>query len=254
MRPTLSIAAVAVVLAGVAPASASAQRAGPVTPVEPLADYVKRFRATVVAVRAGDCRTVMRLGRGTGVPCTREFARALGGFRTLGFRRFGTGAILDFEVGGPEAPRVFSLPLAIGTDRRFSAGVGSIVGGGSGRTQTRTRPTARATFLSRRAVNLLVLSLRRRDCTLFYRTAYTGGLTRAQACQRAFSARGGISSAKVLGRDVSADRTARPVLMGATRDFAFFRLVPGGTHHYTLIVSRAGPPDARFVVQAVRAR
>jgi hypothetical protein len=232
-------------LAALAAPAAAGAGAGATMPrtAETLPAFVARYRATVAALQAGDCAEVRRIGTGTGYEeCTAADRARLAGFRVLTYRRFGTGAIIDQQISYEGDPVVASTELGLGPDGRLrSAGV-AIFGAGAGIRQVGTRARPRVVFLARRTANLLVRSLRTRDCDLYFTTAYIQEPTKARACANVFGPpRGAPSNGRRLRFALLADHRARPVRIGGTRDIQFFGLVVE-RRHWTLIVDRSGNP------------
>ena len=85
-------------------------------------------------------------------------------------------------------------------------------------------------------------SLRTRDCDLYFTTAFIQEPTKARACAKVFGPpRGAPSSGRRLRFALLADRGARAVHIGGTRDIQFFGLAVN-RRHWTLIVDRSGDP------------
>jgi hypothetical protein len=240
-------------LVGSVLASPAAAQRPPVRPVESLPAFVARYQAAVAAIQAGNCAEYARLNirGGIGLLCTEEARRDLANFRVFGYRQFGTAAIVDIQATEvrTKRPVVATLVLLLGADRRFFSHGGAVFGAGGGIRQVNTTPTARAVVLSQRTASLLLLSLRERDCDLFFQTAFTGELTKAQACARVFSPRSRVPSrARQLRLDLGGNPLARPVRIGGSRDIQFYRLALK-RHLYTLAVDRGGKPGNLYLTQ-----
>jgi hypothetical protein len=216
------------------------------TPVESLAAWVARYRAGIDAIRAGDCATFKRLNvrRTLALTCNPETRQQLANFRVLGWQQFGTGAIVDvIDVSQQtQRPGGFTTILALGPGRRFysfgTSGFGATTGGGFAQIGTPTAP--RTASIAARTARLALLSLRTRNCNLFYTTWFTGKLTKGPACAQVFGPRPAASRIRRLRLQLAADPTATPVRIGGTRDIVFFRLRLRSGHYWTLEIDRSG--------------
>lgn len=255
LRIAILALALALLLGSLLASPAAAQRA-PVRPVESLPAFVARYQAAVAAIQAGNCAEYARLNirGGIGLLCTEESRRDLANFRVFGYRQFGTGAIVDFQGNEvrTKRPGVATLLLFLGADRRFVSHGGAIFGAGGGIRQINTTPAPRVVVLSQRTASLLLRSLRERDCDLFFQTAFTGELTKSQACARVFSPRSRVPSrARQLRLDLRGNPLARPVRIGGTRDIQLYRLALK-SHLYTLAVERSGSPGDLYLTELRR--
>lgn len=241
-RPRLTVPILAALGLAAATAAAAAGAAVPRT-VESLPEFVARYRAMVTALHAGDCARVRRIGSGTGYEgCTAADRARLAGFRVLGYRRFGTGAIIDQQISYDGDPVVASVELGLGRDGRLRSAGEAIFGAGAGIRQVGTRASPRVVFLAQRTADLLLRSLRTRDCDLYFTTAFIQEPTKARACAKVFGPpRGAPSSGRRLRFALLGDRRARAVHIGGTRDIQFFGLAVN-RRHWTLIVDRSGDP------------
>jgi hypothetical protein len=214
------------------------------TPMESLPAWVARYQAAVEAIRAGDCARFSQLNvrRSLNLACNAQARQDLASFRVLGYRQFGTGAVVDtIDVGRQtKRPGIFTAILALGPDRRFYSLGSSGFGAGGGIAQVGTRTAPRTAFIAGRTVRLALLSLRARNCNLFYTTWAIGTRTKGPACARVFGPRPTASRARKLRFQLTGDPTATPVRIGGTRDIVFFRLRLRTGHYWTLEVDRSG--------------
>jgi len=256
LRASLISAALAGVLAVATGGGAASAAPRPLTPVEALPAFVARYQAAIAAIKAGDCAQFSRLNinGGLGVTCDERLRGTLDNFQLLGYRQFGTGAVIDVFGRDSEQlmPAVSTAELALGPDRRFRVKSNPIFGAlsGQGIPQIATRPSARTLYLSLRTANLYLRSLRTRNCNLLFQTAFTDTLTRAQACARIFSAKINGSNSQRLRIQLAADPLVRPVRIGGTRDIQFYRLALRTGHYFTLIVDRGGTPTDLYLTSA----
>jgi hypothetical protein len=243
LLPTCVLAALVVpALAG--PATAAVSRS--LTPAESLRAWVARYQAATDAIRAGDCARFNQLNvRGTlNLSCDAQTRQLSSSFRVLGYRQFGTGAIVDtIDVSRQtNRPGIYTAILALGPGRLFyslgSSGFGTLTGGGTRQVGTQTAP--RTASLAARTARLALVSLRTRNCNLFYTTWAAGTRTKGPACARVFGARPTTSRARRLRFQLAGDPTATPIRMGGTRDMVFFRLRLRTGHYWTLEVDRSG--------------
>lgn len=249
-------------LLAVAPA-AEAQRVRPTTPIEALPAFVARFTAAMQAVQQGNCAEFKRLNLNGGLDayaCDERQRRALEGFTVHGYRQFGTGAIVDITARDVQRFQLArsTVELVLGPDRRFQTAGSPIFGpaGRSGVPQLGTKAMPRVAFLARRTARLAVVSLRTRNCNLFFTTWFTGTLTKAQACARVFTPRttpaNRSSNIRRLRLQLAGDSLVRPISLGGTRDIQFFSLLLRTGHYYTLLVDRSGVPG-NFYLTSTRA-
>ena len=219
---------------------------------------VSPAQAGIAAIQAGNCAEFARLNVNqtlSAYSCDERQRRALEGYRMLGYRQFGTGAIIDVAARDIERfqPLVSTVELMLGPDRRFRAvgavGFGAV--GSPGIVQVGTRPAPRMVELANRTARLALVSLRTRNCNLFFQTWFTGELTKPQACFRALRApttpSNRNSSIRRLRFQLAGDPLARPVRLGGTRDIQFYRLFLRTGHLYTMIVDRGGTPGDLYL-------
>lgn len=246
MRALVMTGVVVVAMMQVLTGPAEAAASESLTPVESLAAWVARYRAAVDAIRAGDCATFNRLNvRYTlALTCNPETRQRFANVRVLGWQQVGTGAIVDLiDVSQQtQRPGGFTTILALGPGRRFySFGTSAFVATtGGGLAQIGTTTAARTASIAARTARLALLSLRTRNCNLFYTTWFTGKATRSQACAQVFGRRPAASRVRRLRLQLAADPTATPIRIGGTRDIIFFRLRLRSGHYWTLEVDRSG--------------
>jgi hypothetical protein len=236
---------VVVILQSLAGSAHAAVSRSPV-PVESLPAWVARYQAAVDAIRAGDCARFNQLNvRGTlNLRCDAQTRRLSASFRVLGYRQFGTGAIVDTIDVSRQTNRagIYTAILALGPGRLFyslgSSGFGTLTGGGVRQVGTHIAP--RTAFLAARTARLALVALRTRNCNLFYTTWAVGTRTKGPACARVFGARPTSSRARKLRFQLAGDPTATPVRLGGTRDMVFFSLRLRTGHYWTLEVDRSG--------------
>jgi hypothetical protein len=250
----LLCAAMTTALLAAQPANAVTPRTS-LSPIESLPAFVGRYQAAITAIQTGDCAEFNRLNLDHGLDvytCDDQQRRALEGFGVLGYRQFGTGAVIDVTARDFERlqPAVSNIELLLGADRRFHVVGTPIIGppAGGGVRQVGSRATAGIFAVAQATANLGLLSLRQRDCTLFFRLWFTGALTREQACARVFGRQPGPSSIRRLRIQLAGDPFARPVRIGGTRDIQFYRVLLRPGHYFTLLVDRAGRPPAIYLV------
>jgi hypothetical protein len=236
------VVAIMQVLSG--PAQAAPSRS--LTPVESLARWVARYSTAIDAIRAGDCATFNRLNirRTLALTCDPGTRQQFANVRVLGWQQFGTGAIVDLidVTQQLQRPGGFTTILSLGPGRRFysfgTSAFGATTGGGFAQIGTPTAP--RTASIGARTARLALLSLRTRNCNLFFTTWFTGKATKAQACAQVFGPHPAPSRVRRLRLQLAADSTARPVRIGGTRDIVFFRLRLRSGHYWTLEVDRSG--------------
>ncbi len=217
-------------VAGVAGAAPGRPRQPTLRPVEGITAFVGRLQAAMTALRAGDCPAVKRFADSSAffLPCTDEGRARYADFAVIGYRQFATGAVIRFSSSSPTFPGGGVIGLVLDDSRRF---VNVLTG--RPRADEFSSPTARARFLFDRTASLFVRSLLTRACDLYFTTGYTFSLTKPVACRHEFSP----PSERV--RQLAADPHARPIRIGGTQTYQFYRLYTAG-HYRTLVVGRVG--------------
>jgi hypothetical protein len=214
----------------------AASAAGPprgVALTEGLPAFVHRLEVAVGALKAGDCAAWNLYTAASSfpeTPCNPTSQTQYATFRLLGFRRFGTGALVEFSASEVPTPVTWVLTVF---DHRFSSSTLGYVwrepGTGPLRSLGSTPTRARLSRFNRTAADF-VDAVRSRDCNLLWTTVLRDD-TKAKVCAKFFAQ---------TRPDLLADPSATPVRMGGTRDWQFYRLLTSNGRYRTLVVGRIG--------------
>lgn len=189
---------------------------------ERISDVIARFQG---AATASNCEPVKGLmhsyyGAISDVSC-RAVQDELGDLSDARGATYKTGAVIDYDS---RQKRV--AILALDSDRRYRLALIEDVPGAT--VDSRLGPTARANAAA------VVRSLRAGDCDAFLRLVYRGtalGMgTSEQICRRV--------SDVPFRRELVANTTAQPVLLGGNAHVAFFKLRTAPTSYYTMVMFR----------------
>jgi hypothetical protein len=220
-------------------------------PARPIAEQIPVFERAASQFHCEDALGVMHpalLPQPDGGPSKANCKDAVGrmrgveGFRGSDSAEYGTAAVVDGEADG----RTVSLIFALDDQGEFKW-----IAGTHTRREVGTEPPRQIHFDP--AVTALVEALRADDCRAAFaniaphgRLSYGGRTSFCDKFEDTF-----MASPEGFGSRLQADPEAKPVLMGATRDQAFYGLATEPAGYRTVIVNGAVKGDDATVYDVI---